>query len=138
MSNNMTNFQEFIGYARYSRFIPELGRREHFHETVRRLTDWWKERAELTDKEAEELIQEYIKQGEEAKIRIIEAAESTAVKLEEQAKRHIEHEFEQAKTELQAEILQKALGKAEEIITAKINDEDQHRLVDEYLEKVVA
>ena len=51
----MTNFQEFIGYARYSRFIPELGRREHFSETVRRLTDWWKDRAELTDKEAEEL-----------------------------------------------------------------------------------
>ncbi len=98
----------------------------------------YNERLSLLDKEAEELIQEYIKQGEEAKIRIIEAAESTAVKLEEQAKRHIEHEFEQAKTELQAEILQKALGKAEEIITAKINDEDQHRLVDEYLEKVVA
>jgi F-type H+-transporting ATPase subunit b len=40
------------------------------------------------------LIQEYIKQGEEAKARIIEAAESTAVKLEEQAKKHIAHEFE--------------------------------------------
>jgi F0F1-type ATP synthase membrane subunit b/b' len=34
--------------------------------------------------------------------------------------------------------MQKALVKAEEIITAKINDEDQDRLVDEYLDKVVA
>ena len=51
----MDNFQQFIGYARYSRWRPELNRREHFDETVRRLTDWWKERAELTDKEAEEL-----------------------------------------------------------------------------------
>ena len=98
----------------------------------------YNERLSLLDKEAEELIQAYIKQGEEAKARIIEAAESTAVKLEEQAKRHIEHEFEQARTELQEEIMQKALVKAEEIITAKINDEDQDRLVDEYLEKVVA
>ena len=98
----------------------------------------YNERLSLLDKEADELIKEYIKQGEEAKARIIEAAESTAVKLEEQAKKHIAHEFEQAKTELQAEIMQKALGKAEAIITAKINDDDQDRLVDEYLEKVVA
>ena len=53
--NNMDNFQQFIGYARYSRWRPELNRREHWHETVRRLTDWWMERAELTGKEAEEL-----------------------------------------------------------------------------------
>jgi len=98
----------------------------------------YNERLSLLDKEAEGLIAEYIKQGEEAKVRIIEAAESTAEKLEEQAKRHIEHEFEQAKEELQAEIMQKALVKAEEIIKTKISDEDQDRLVDEYLEKVVA
>ncbi len=98
----------------------------------------YNERLSRLDKEADELIQEYIKQGEEAKTRIIEVAESTAVKLEEQAKRHIEHEFQQAKTELQEEILQKALVKAQEIISTKINAEDQDRLVDEYLEKVVA
>lgn len=98
----------------------------------------YNERLSLLDKEAEGLIAEYIKQGEEAKVRIIEAAESTAEKLEEQAKRHIEHEFDQAREELQAEIMQKALVKAEEIITTKISDEDQDRLVDEYLEKVVA
>jgi len=98
----------------------------------------YNERLSLLDKEAEKLIEEYVKQGEEAKTRIIEAAESTAVKLEEQAKRHIEHEFQQAKEELQEEIMQKALVKAEEIITTKINAEDQDRLVDEYLEKVVA
>ena len=98
----------------------------------------YNERLSLLDKEAEGLIAEYIKQGEEAKVRIIEAAESTAEKLEEQAKRHIEHEFEQAREELQTEIMQKALVKAEEIITTKISNEDQDRLVDEYLEKVVA
>jgi F-type H+-transporting ATPase subunit b len=88
--------------------------------------------------EAEKLIQEYARQGEEAKTRIIQEAENSATKLEEQAKRHIEHEFNQAKKQLQAEILQVALVKAEEIITAKISSEDQDRLVDDYLEKVVA
>ncbi|MCG6910280.1 MAG: ATP synthase F0 subunit B [Deltaproteobacteria bacterium] len=98
----------------------------------------YNERLSMLDKEAEGLIAEYVKQGEEAKVRIIEAAEATAVKLEEQAKKHIEHEFQQAKDQLQEEILQKALAKAEEIIKTKINAEDQDRLVDEYLEKVVA
>ena len=106
-------------------------------EAEKQLTEY-NERLSMLDKEAEELIQGYIKQGEEAKARIIEAAESTAGKLEEQAKRHIAHEFEAAKEQLQTEIMQKALVKAEEIIKTKINDEDQDRLVDEYLEKVVA
>ncbi|MCK4467949.1 MAG: hypothetical protein KAU60_06310, partial [Desulfobacterales bacterium] len=61
-----------------------------------------------------------------------------AVKLEEQAKRNIEHEFKQAKSKLQEEISEKALLKAEEIIKSTITTEDQDRLVDEYLEKVVA
>ena len=82
--------------------------------------------------EAERLIAEYVKQGEEARVRIIKEAESTAVKLEEQAKRHIEQEFKQAKSQLQEEIFQVALVKAEEIIKAKISSEDQDRLVDDY------
>ena len=44
----------------------------------------------------------------------------------------------QAKAELKSEIVEKALAKAEAIITEKINSEDQEKLVDEYLEKVVA
>lgn len=55
MSDTRDNFQQFIGYARYSRWRDDLGRREHWDETVRRLTDWWQERVGLTDAEAEEL-----------------------------------------------------------------------------------
>lgn len=98
----------------------------------------YNEKLSRLEGEAERLIEEYVKQGEEAKVRIIKEAESTAVKLEEQAKRHIEQEFKQAKNQLQEEILQVALVKAEEIIKAKISSEDQDRLVDDYLEKVVA
>lgn len=98
----------------------------------------YNEKLSRLEGEAERLIEEYVKQGEEARTRIIKEAESTAVKLEEQAKRHIEHEFKQAKQQLQEEILQVALVKAEEIIKAKISSEDQDRLVDDYLEKVVA
>jgi len=93
--------------------------------------------AEL-DQEAERLVAEYIRQGNEAKERILQEAEQAAEKLEAQALRNIEHEFKTAKIKLQTDILEKALLKAEEIIQERITDEDQDRLVDEYLEKVVA
>ena len=90
------------------------------------------------DQETEKLIAEYVRQGNEAKERILKEAESAAVKLEEQARRNIENEFKKAGIKLKEEILEKALVKAEEMIKSKITAEDQDRLVDEYLKKVVA
>jgi F-type H+-transporting ATPase subunit b len=90
------------------------------------------------EKEAENIVAEYIKQGNEAKARILKEAEAAAEKLQAQARRNIEHEFDQAKKQLQAEVLEKSLAKAEAIIKEKISDDDQNRLVDEYLEKVEA
>jgi len=98
----------------------------------------YNEKLSLLGKEAEKIVAEYIKQGNEAKARILEEAEAEAGKLEEQAKRNIEHEFKQAKSNLQEEIFEKALLKAEEIIKSKITTGDQDKLIDEYLEKVVA
>ncbi len=98
----------------------------------------YNERLNKLDEEARQIVEDYVQQGKEAKARIIEEAENTAEKLEEQAKRNIEHEFERIKAGLQAEVLEKALQKAEEIIQERITTEDQERLVDEYLEKVVA
>lgn len=103
-----------------------------------------KQLAEYTEKfshleqETEKLIEDYIRQGNEAKARIIDEAKKAAEKLEEQARRNIDHEFKKAKLELQREIMEKALQKSEEIIKNKITAKDQEKLVDEYLEKVVA
>ena len=96
--------------------------------------------ADLEEKKkaAEAQLAEYVKQGEDAKARILKEAEAAAERLKEQASKNIEHEFLQAKTELKAIIVEKALAKAEAIIKEKINSEDQEKLVDEYLEKVVA
>lgn len=92
----------------------------------------------LMEKEAEKIIAQYVQQGEDAKTRILKEAQATAEKLKEQAKKNIEYEFKQAKQQLQADILDKALAKAEKIIAERISDEDQGRLVDEYIDKVVA
>ncbi len=98
----------------------------------------YRARLDALEQEAEKIVAEYVRQGNEARERILREAESAAAKLEEQAQRNIEYEFRQIRMSLQDEILEKALGKAEEMLKAGITDEDQDRLVDEYLEKVVA
>jgi F-type H+-transporting ATPase subunit b len=98
----------------------------------------YNQRFALLEQETEKLVEEYIRQGNEAKARILEEAEQAAEKLEDQARRNIEHEFQQAKLKLQEDILENALVKAEELIKNKITAEDQDKLVDEYLNKVVA
>ena len=98
----------------------------------------YKEKLAQLEKEAEKIIDDYIKQGHEAKARILKEAESSAEKLKAQARRNIEHEFEQAKLKLKEEIFETSLQKAEEIIKNKISPDDQDRIVDEYLKKVVA
>jgi len=103
----------------------------------KQLSEYDKKLATL-DEEAEKVIAEYVRQGEDAKARILKEAESAADKLEEQAKKNIENEFKQAKETLQAEIVEKALIKAEQAVKGQISVEDQERLVDEYLAKVVA
>jgi F-type H+-transporting ATPase subunit b len=106
-------------------------------EVEKQLADYNAKLSEL-DKESEQIVADYIRQGEEAKVRILKEAQSAADKLKEQAQKNIAYEFEQAKLTLQAEIVGKALAKAETLIRDQISDKDQNRLVDEYLEKVVA
>ena len=91
----------------------------------------------LLDQEAEKIVDGYISQGNEAKVKIRREAEAAVEKLNEQAQKTIEYEFKQATMKLQKEILEKALAKAEGIIREKISGEDQNRLIDEYVEKVV-
>ena len=98
----------------------------------------YNEKLATLEGEAETIVAEYVRQGEEAKARILAEAEKTAEKMEAQAKKNIENEFKKAKEDIQAEIIDKALLKAEEIIKSKISDDDQNSLVDEYLDKVVA
>jgi len=90
------------------------------------------------DQESKQIVEDYIKQGEEARTRILAEASAQAEKLEDLAKRNIEQEFKSAKTKLRQEIVEMAMAKAEEVITESISSDDQDRLVDEYLKKVVA
>ncbi|RLB90108.1 MAG: hypothetical protein DRH26_10295 [Deltaproteobacteria bacterium] len=90
------------------------------------------------DQESKLIVADYIKQGEEAKVRILAEAAAQADKLEDMAKRTIEQEFKAAKAALQKEIVELAMEQAEAVIKKSISSKDQDNLVDQYLKKVVA
>jgi F-type H+-transporting ATPase subunit b len=98
----------------------------------------YNEKLSQLESEAEKIVEGYIKQGNEAKVKILKEAEATAEKLQVQARRNIEHEFDKARQELQREVVEKSLIKAEETLKKAITAQDQDKLVDEYLDKVVA
>ena len=98
----------------------------------------YNEKLSQLETEAEKIVEGYIKQGNEAKAKILKEAEATAEKLQVQARRNIEHEFGKARQELQREVVEKSLVKAEETLKKAITAQDQDKLVDEYLDKVVA
>ena len=120
------------------------GIKEQLEDLEARKADAEKKLAEYNEKlaqletEAESIVEEYIRQGNEAKARILKEAESAAEKIKAQARRNIEYEFERTKQTLQEEIFEASLKKAEEIIKDKFSGDDQDRMVDEYLKKVVA
>ncbi|HMA67978.1 MAG TPA: F0F1 ATP synthase subunit B [Desulfosalsimonadaceae bacterium] len=95
------------------------------------------QRLSRLSEEAEQIVEQYKKQGEAAREKILQEAEASAAKLEEQAKRTIDHEFNQAKKQLETEVLEKAIAKAEEKMKKGITDNDQEKLIDEYLNEVV-
>ncbi len=101
------------------------------------LTRYENKLAEL-DQETEKIIETYVKQGNEAKVKILAAAQDAAEKMRQQAQNNISQEFKLAQRDLKAEIVDKSLATAEKLIVSQIGDTDQRKLVDEYLDKVVA
>jgi len=105
-------------------------------EAEKRLSEYNQKLSSL-EKEADRIMADYVRQGQEAKVRILKEAEAAAEKLQLQAKRNIEHEFQQAKAQLQRDIFESSLARAEELLRKNITAQDQQSLVEDYLQKVV-
>ncbi|MCD4762718.1 MAG: hypothetical protein K8R28_01705 [Desulfobacterales bacterium] len=128
---------QFFG-ARIKGIKDQLSELETKKKDARQKLEEYTAKLAQLDQEGKKIVDDYIRQGNEAKERILKEAESVADKLKEQALRNIDYEINQAKLRLQEEVLGKAIVKAEEIIKNEITIEDHDRLVDEYLKKVVA
>jgi F-type H+-transporting ATPase subunit b len=97
----------------------------------------YKQKLSQLDKETDRILQEYIEQGEREKARIIANAEKAAAEIRVATDRAIEQEIKSAKEGLQAEIAELSVTAAEALLKEKIGAEDQQKLVDDFMKKVV-
>lgn len=102
-----------------------------------------KKMAEYSDKlaranqEIEEIAAAMKREGESEKARIIAEAQAAAVRIREQAAQAAQQEILKATLELRTEAGRLAVQLAEQTLKDKIVQDDQDRLVGEYLAKVV-
>ena len=88
------------------------------------------------EKERAEILEQYKKEGEAEKERIIAEAELRVQQIIEQSEATIQQEIQSAKDRLKENVVNLAAQKAQEIIAREMKDEDQDRLVQEFIERV--
>jgi F-type H+-transporting ATPase subunit b len=89
------------------------------------------------EKEIGEIRNLLVGEIEKEKSRIIEEGKIASEKIIVQAKESAQHEVEKAREDLKEAVAEMACKMASDIITEKITADDQKRIVDEYLDKVV-
>jgi F-type H+-transporting ATPase subunit b len=94
-------------------------------------------RLALVAEEREKIIQQYVAEGEMEKAKIVEKAEMVAARIKEMASMSIQQETKKAVQDLKQEVVDLATQLAEDQIKKKVTSADQHKLVEEYLKKVV-
>ena len=88
------------------------------------------------EKERIEILAQYRKEGEAEKEKIIAEANLRVQQIIEQAEATIEQDLQSARDRLKHEVVNLAAQKAQEIIAREINDEDQDRLIQDFIERV--
>ena len=93
-------------------------------------------RLKEADIEVNEILESSRKSGEREKEELIAKGESLKKKMIEQAKANIEFELEKAKKSLKSEAALMALEMAEKQIKEKLDNNEQVKLIDEYIGKL--
>lgn len=109
---------------------------ERKHKAEARLAEVEKSIANLAAEKAK-VLDEYRAQGEALKAAIIDKAEKDAAKIRAQAETGAAQEGVYKLRELRAEIAELVVEAAEKILQEKLTAEEQAKLIDKYLTKVV-
>ncbi|MCJ7840574.1 F0F1 ATP synthase subunit B [Lederbergia sp. NSJ-179] len=85
--------------------------------------------------EAQEMIENSKQHGEVQREEIIKMARQEAERLKESARIEIEQEKEQAITALREQVASLSVMIASKVIEKELNEEDQQKLIDEYVQR---
>ncbi|MCD6570657.1 MAG: ATP synthase F0 subunit B [Deltaproteobacteria bacterium] len=97
----------------------------------------YKEKLKNVEKDIQEIRQVLLGEIEKEKARIIEEGKIASKRLIEQAKDSAQQEIQKAKAGLKDTVADMACKLAADIIEKKITADDQKRIIEEYLDKVV-
>ena len=98
--------------------------------------DEYKARLEKLDSEMEQIRADMIRAGESERDRIVKEAEHKAALLRKDSKFQIDQQFKQLRDDLTRETVEAAIAAAEEILSAQVQEQDQVRLGEQYLEAI--
>ena len=96
-----------------------------------------KEKLQNMDREKEKIIEFFRKEGLVEKERIIENAKKEVEKIKRQTIQTIEQEAARARLAIRKEIAEAMVKTAADLISKKQNNNDNERIIKEYIEKVV-
>lgn len=85
--------------------------------------------------QAQEIIQKATKAGEEQALEIIENAKNEAARIKDAAMADIQREKEKAVAELRDQVASLSILVASKIINQKLNDEIQHKMVQDFIKE---
>lgn len=96
----------------------------------------WQGRAERLDAEVEEIKRTARERAAYERERILADAEASAERIRRDAEAAVDQEVTRARQELRAEAAELATQLAAELLQQNVGDEDQRRLVDEFVSRV--
>lgn len=91
----------------------------------------------MLEDEARKIVDDLVAEGELEKQKIIEAAQKQADYIKQQAQFAIQQEYKAAQESLKEEVSELTVAAAEELLRKNIQAEDQERLVQDFMTRVV-
>lgn len=112
----------------------EISSAEQSNAEAKKLVEEQREMLKQSRQEAQELIENAKKLGEEQKNSIILEARNEAARIKDSAVKEITQEKEQAIAALREQVASLSVLIASKVIEKELNDQDQQKLINEYIQ----
>ena len=123
---------------RHEKVAEAIDQAKQAHEEAQKRHEHYKLQIKSLETEADSHIDAVHREGEEAKQRMIAEAKLVAKNIEAEARKSAANEIEAAKLKLRDEVVGAALVLAREALSKSVAQNDQHRLQQEFVDKIQA
>ena len=121
---------------RRSRIAKQVSDSEKLRRDAEELKAEYENQLKTIEAQARQRIQEAVAEGQKVAEEIRATAHEEAQAITEKAKSTLELEYKKARVELRSEIVATALGAAEKLLQEKLDDQEQRRLVDRFVDEL--